>query len=52
MVTLSLKFSLEKETKNTYRYAETGSEAVKFMYIAKKDIGSPAPKTITVTIQG
>ena len=52
MVKLSLRFSLEKETKNTYRYAEDKSEVVKFMYIAKKDLGSPAPETITVTIEG
>lgn len=52
MVQLKLKFTQEKETKNTYRYSEVGTDAMKFLYIAKKDIGSPAPKDLTITIEG
>lgn len=52
MVNLKLKFVLDKETKNTFRYAEQGTSAVKFMYIAKTDLGNSAPKNLTITIEG
>jgi len=47
-------FAVEKETKRTFRYAaiETGRpSALKTVYIAKWALGTPPPKTITVTVE-
>jgi hypothetical protein len=48
---ISLDMSLEKETKNAYRYQEEGVKGViRNMYIQKRDLPSPPPKKIQVAI--
>ncbi len=56
MKAISRLFSLEKETKNTYRYQEEPPEGqppvVGALYVQKWALGSPAPETLKVTIGG
>ena len=60
MEKLVLKFTYEKETKNTIRYKEElGDEAhsgrdiaVGSLYIQKEALGEPTPQTLKVTIEG
>ena len=49
----TLTFSLERETKNTIRYAEQtdgNPPAVGTIYVQKWAIGDDPPKTLTVTV--
>jgi len=56
---LELKFTYEKETKNTIRYQEELGEmahssrdiAVGSLYIQKEALGEPAPQRLRVTIE-
>ncbi len=52
----SLEFVLEKETKNTFRYQEQTKDgqppAIGSLYVQKWALGSNAPKTLTVTVEG
>jgi len=56
---LELKFSYEKETRNTCRYQEelgdvahSGRDiAVGSLYIKKEALGEPAPQRLKVTIE-
>ena len=60
MEKLELRFSYEKETKNTIRYKEElGDEAhssrdiaVGTLYVQKEVLGEPAPQRLKVTIEG
>lgn len=48
-----LTFTLEKETKGTYRYAEVAdgpNPVVGTLYIKKSALTGDAPSTLTVTI--
>ena len=50
----TLAFEIEKETKNTYRYAEVSEvdpPMVGSLYILKECLGTPPPKRLTVTIE-
>ena len=54
MEKLELKFSRERETKNTWRYAEDESEfeaSVGTLYVQKECLGDPAPQRLRVTIE-
>jgi hypothetical protein len=59
MEKLELKFTYEKETKNTVRYQEElGDEAhssrdvaVGTLYVQKEVLGEPAPQRLRVTIE-
>lgn len=59
MEKLELKFTYEKETKNTIRYQEELGEvahsgrdiAVGTIYIQKEVLGDPAPRRLKVTIE-
>ena len=59
MEKLELKFTYEKETKNTIRYQEElGDEAhssrdvaVGSLYIQKEALGEPVPQRLRVTIE-
>jgi hypothetical protein len=59
MEKLELKFTYEKETKNTIRYQEELGEvgyssrdvAVGSLYIQKEALGEPAPQRLKVTIE-
>jgi hypothetical protein len=49
----TLTFTLERETKNTIRYAEDASgkpPAIGTLYVQKWLLGDPAPTKLTVTI--
>ncbi len=49
-----LTFTLERETKNTIRYQEQTSgqaPAIGTLYIQKWAVGTPAPQTLTVTVE-
>ncbi len=51
---LELKFSREKETKNTWRYKEDESEfeaSVGTLYVRKEALGEPAPQRLKVVIE-
>lgn len=56
---LELKFTREKETKNTIRYQEELGEeayssrdiAVGTLYVRKEALGEPAPRRLKVTIE-
>ena len=56
---LELKFTYEKETKNTIRYQEELGDvahssrdiAVGTLYIQKETLGEPAPQRLKVTIE-
>ncbi len=51
---LELKFSREKETKNTWRYREDESEfeaSVGALYVQKEALGDPAPQRLRVIIE-
>jgi len=56
---LELKFTYEKETKNTIRYQEELGEvahssrdiAVGILYVQKEALGEPAPQRLRVTIE-
>lgn len=50
MEKLTLNFELERETKNTFRYQETGNERNK-LYLPKDAVGDDAPASLKVTIQ-
>ncbi len=60
MEKLELKFTYEKETKNTIRYQEElGDEArssrdmaIGVIYVQKEALGEPAPQRLRVTIEG
>jgi hypothetical protein len=47
----SATFKLEKETKNTVRYAEGRRPVVGTVYIDKYELPKPYPQTIRVTIE-
>ena len=52
---LTIKFSHEKETKNTHVFAEdagSGSDVVGKLYVQKSALGDEVPDKITVTIKG
>lgn len=54
MEKLELKFSREKETKNTWRYKEDESEfeaSVGILYIRKEVLGDPPPQRLKVVIE-
>ena len=54
MEKLELKFTYEKETKNTIRYKEDESKfeaSVGTLYIQKEALGIPVPQRIRVTIE-
>jgi hypothetical protein len=59
MEKLELKFTYEKETKNTIRYQEELGEvgyssrdvAVGTLYVQKEVLGEPAPQRLRVTIE-
>ena len=59
MEKLELRFTYEKETKNTIRYQEViGDEAysnrdiaVGALYVQKEALGEPAPQRLRVTIE-
>ena len=59
MEKLELRFTYEKETKNTVRYQEELDEvahssrdiAVGTLYVQKKVLGEPAPQRLRVTIE-
>ena len=59
MEKLELKFSYEKETKNTIRYQELLGEvaysdkdvAVGHLYVMKQALGDPPPRRLKVTIE-
>jgi hypothetical protein len=59
MEKLELRFTYEKETKNTVRYQEELGEeahssrdiAVGTIYIQKEVLGEPAPQRLKVTIE-
>lgn len=59
MERLELKFSYEKETKNTIRYQEELGDvahssrdvAVGTLYIQKSALGEPVPQRLRVTIE-
>ena len=54
MKRLELKFSREKETKNTWRYKEDESEfeaSVGVLYVQKGALGEPVPQRLRVTIE-
>lgn len=59
MEKLILKFTYEKETRNTIRYQEElGDEAnssrdiaVGSLYVQKETLGEPTPQTLKVTIE-
>lgn len=59
MEKLELKFTYDKETKNTIRYKEELGEAahssrdiaVGALYIQKEVLGEPAPQRLRVTIE-
>ena len=55
MEKLELKFTYEKETKNTVRYKEEAHSskdvAVGVIYIQKSVLGEPAPQRLRVTIE-
>ena len=49
----TLTFTLERETKNTIRYAEDASgkpPAIGTLYVQKWLLGNPAPTKLTLTI--
>jgi hypothetical protein len=49
----TLTFTLERETKNTIRYAEDASgkpPAIGTLYVQKWLLGNPAPPKLTITI--
>ena len=49
-----IKFTIEKETKNTVRYKEVkvdNSFIIGTLYVQKSYLGDNAPKEITVTIK-
>lgn len=49
---ITLTFSLERETKGTFRFAEDGDEPkVGTLYVKKSVFGSKAPDALTVTIE-
>ena len=50
----TLTFEVEKETKNTFRYAEVAEvdpPMVGSLYILKECLGTPPPRRLTVTIE-
>ena len=59
MEKLELKFTYEKETKNTCRYQEELGEeahssrdiAVGTLYVQKEALGEPAPQRLKITIE-
>jgi hypothetical protein len=59
MEKLELRFTYEKETKNTVRYQEELGEvgyssrdiAVGTIYVQKEALGEPAPQRLKVTIE-
>ena len=59
MEKLELKFTYEKETKNTIRYQEELGEmahssrdiAVSTVYVQKEVLGEPVPQRLKVTIE-
>ena len=59
MEKLELRFTYEKETKNTVRYQEELGEvgyssrdiAVGSLYVQKEVLGEPAPQRLKVTIE-
>jgi len=54
MEKLELKFSREKETKNTWRYREDESEfeaSVGSLYVQKEALGDPPPRRLKVSIE-
>ena len=59
MEKLELRFTYEKETKNTVRYQEELGEvgyssrdiAVGSLYVQKEVLGEPAPQRLEVTIE-
>lgn len=51
---IELRFSREKETRNTWRYKEDESEleaSVGSLYVRKECLGEPAPHRLKVTIE-
>jgi hypothetical protein len=51
----TLTFTLERETKNTIRYAEDADgkpPAIGTLYVQKWLLGKEPPKTLTITIEG
>jgi hypothetical protein len=54
METLTLRFEMERETKNTVRYAEVAESGqpprVGTLYVQKWALGEPPPERLTVTI--
>lgn len=54
MEKLELRFSREKETKNTWRYKEDEGEfeaSVGSLYVRKECLGDPAPQRLKVIIE-
>jgi hypothetical protein len=50
----TLTFTLERETKNTIRYAEDADgkpPAIGTLYVQKWLLGKEPPKTLTITIE-
>ncbi len=51
MTERTVTFTKNKETKNTVRYQENGSDIIIGpLYIQKTFLGSPIPETVTVTV--
>jgi hypothetical protein len=54
METQKLTFTLERETKNTIRYAEDASgrpPAIGTLYVQKWLLGNPVPEKLVVTLE-
>lgn len=55
MQKLELKFTYEKETRNTIRYGEMAHSskdiAVGSLYVQKEALGEPVPRRLRVTIE-
>lgn len=47
---ITAEFELDRETKNTYKYAEVDTEVFKSLYVRKDALGKTAPKKITVVV--
>ena len=54
MEKLELRFTCERETKNTWRYREDESEfeaSVGTLYVRKRALGQPPPRRLRIVIQ-
>jgi len=52
MNTFTAEFELEKDTKNTHRYAETGdTPKIGSLYVQKSALNEEPPKHLKVTVE-